>query len=55
MILKTHNTKNMLYDVDVQLVATKPYFMNETYELKRETSSWKARKKTGSVTVQNQL
>ena len=47
MILKTHNTKNMLYDVDVQLVATKPYFMNETYELKRETSQLKGQEKNG--------
>ena len=32
------NTKTISYDVDVQLVAVKSYFMNEIYELKREIS-----------------
>ena len=41
------NTKNMSYDVDVQLVAIKAYFMNEIYELKREISQLKAQEKTG--------
>ena len=41
------NTKNMSYDVDVQLVAIKAYFMNEIYELKREISQLKVQEKTG--------
>ena len=41
------NTKNMSYDVDVQLVARKKYFMNEIYELKREISQLKGQEKTG--------
>ena len=41
------NTKNMSYDVDVQLVAIKAYFMNEIYELKREISQLKGQEKTG--------
>ena len=41
------NTKNMSYDVDVQLVAIKSYFMNEIYELKREISQLKDQEKTG--------
>ena len=49
------NTKNMSYDVDVQLVAIKAYFMNEIYELKREISKLKVQEKTGNVTVQNRL
>ena len=40
------NTKNMSYDVDVQLVAIKAYFMNEIYELKREISQLKVHEKT---------
>ena len=40
------NTKNMSYDVDVQLVAIKAYFMNEIYELKREISQLKVQEKT---------
>ena len=34
--LKNSDNKNMSYDVDVQLVAIKTYFMNEIYELERE-------------------
>ena len=49
------NTKNMSYDVDVQLVAIKAYFMNEIYELKREISQLKVQEKPGSVAVQNRL
>ena len=41
------NTKNMSYDVDVQLVAIKAYFMNEIYELKREISQLKVQEKNG--------
>ena len=41
------NTKNMSYDVDVQLVVIKTYFMNEIYELKREISQLKVKEKTG--------
>ena len=41
------NTKNMSYDVDVQLVVIKTYFMNEIYELKREISQLKVQEKTG--------
>ena len=37
----------MSYDVDVQLVAIKAYFMNEIYELKREISQLKVQEKTG--------
>ena len=48
------NTKNMSYDVDVQPVPIKVYFMNEIYELKREISQLKIQE-PGSVTVQNQL
>ena len=40
------NTKNMSYDVDVQLVAIKAYFMNEIYELKREISQLKCQEKS---------
>ena len=40
------NTKNMSYDVDVQLVVIKTYFMNEIYELKREISQLKVQEKT---------
>ena len=40
------STKNMSYDVDVQLVAIKGYFMNEIYELKREISQLKGQEKT---------
>ena len=40
------NTKNM-YDVDVQLAAIKPYFMNKIYEFKREISQLKVQEKTG--------
>ena len=36
----------MSYDVDVQLVAIKAYFMNEIYELKRAISQLKVQKKT---------
>ena len=39
------NTKNMSYDVDVQLVTIKAYFMNEIYELKRAISQLKGREK----------
>ena len=42
------NTKNMSYDVDVQLVAIKAYFMNEIYELKREISQLKVQEKNGN-------
>ena len=42
------NTKNMSYDVDVQLVAIKAYFMNEIYELKREISQLKCQEKTSN-------
>ena len=35
------NTKKMSYDIDVQLVAIKAYFMNEIFELKREISQLK--------------
>ena len=38
--------KNMSYDVDVQLVAIKAYFINEIYELKREISQLKGQEKT---------
>ena len=44
------NTKNMSYDVDVQPVPIKAYFMNEIYELKRELSQLKVQE-LGSVTV----
>ena len=44
------NTKNMSYDVDVQPVLIKAYFMNEIYELKRELSQLKVQE-LGSVTV----
>ena len=37
----------MSYDVDVQLVAIKVYFMNEIYEIKREISQLKVQEKTG--------
>ena len=37
----------MSYDVHVQLVAIKPYLMNEIYELKLEISQLKDREKTG--------
>ena len=48
MILKnSDNTKNMSHDVDAQLVAINTYFMNEIYELKRETSQLKLLEKTG--------
>ena len=40
------DTKNMSYDIDVQLVAIKSYFMNEIYELKREISQLKGQEKT---------
>ena len=43
----SENIKNMTYDVDVQLVAIKTYFMNEIYELKREISKLKVQEKTG--------
>ena len=43
----SNNTKNMSYDVDVQLVAIKVYFMNEIYEIKREISQLKVQEKTG--------
>ena len=42
------NTKNILYDVDVQLVAIKAYLMNEICELKREISLLKVQEKTGN-------
>ena len=41
------NTKNMSYDVDVQLVAIKAYFMNKIYELKCEISQLKGQEKNG--------
>ena len=41
------NTRNMSYDVHVQLVAIKPYLMNEIYELKLEISQLKDREKAG--------
>ena len=41
-------TKNMSYDIDVQLVAIKGYFMNEIYELKPEISQLKGQEKTGN-------
>ena len=41
------STKNMSFDVDVQLVAIKAYYMNEIYELKREISQLKVQEKTG--------
>ena len=41
------NTKNMLYDVDIQLVAIKAYFMSEICELKHEISQLEGQKKTG--------
>ena len=41
------STKYMSYDVDVQLVATKAYSVNEIYELKREISQLKVHEKTG--------
>ena len=40
-------TKNMSYDVDIQLVAIKAYFMSEIYELKHEISQLEGQKKTG--------
>ena len=42
----SYNTKNM-YDVNVQLVAIKAYFMNKIYEFKREISQLKVQEKTG--------
>ena len=45
------NTKNMSYDVDVQLVAIKAYFMNEIYELKHEISQLKGQEKTGKCDI----
>ena len=41
------HTKNMLYAVDVELVAIKAYSMNEIYELKREISQLKVQEKIG--------
>ena len=41
------NTRNMSYDVHVQLVAIKAYLMNEIYELKLEISQLKDREKAG--------
>ena len=41
------NTKNISYDVDVQLVAIKAYLMNEICELKCEISLLKVWEKTG--------
>ena len=35
----------MSYDVDVQLVAIKAYFINEIYELKHEISQLKSQEK----------
>ena len=42
---QSNNTKNMSYDVDVQLVAIKAYFMNEIYKFKREISQLKGQEK----------
>ena len=36
-----------MYDVNVQLVAIKAYFMNKIYEFKREISQLKVQEKTG--------
>ena len=44
------NTKNMSFNVDVQPVSIKAYFMNEIYELKHEISQLKVQE-PGSVTV----
>ena len=41
------NTKNISYDVDVQLVAIRSYLMNEIFELKREISLLKVQEKIG--------
>ena len=36
----------MSYDIDIQLVAIKTYFLNEIYELKRKISQLKGQGKT---------
>ena len=42
---------NVDFNVDVQLVAIKAYFMNEIYELKREISQLKGQEKTGKCDI----
>ena len=47
-LISSDNTKNMLYNADVQLVPIKAYFMKEIYELKGEISQLKVQERTGN-------
>ena len=47
VLKNSDNTKNMSYDVDVQLVAIKAYFTNEIYELKLEISQLNSQENIG--------